>query len=57
MFNLLPVLGILNQQENEEALSAMIGNLKQGGKVVIDFMNSKKVSCELIEEEIKQINT
>ena len=56
VFNLFTSFGYFeSQQENEEALSAMIGNLKQGGKIVIDFMNSKKVSYELIKEEIKQV--
>ena len=33
----------------------MAKNLKKGGKLIIDFMNSKKVILNLVEEEVKAI--
>ena len=41
--------------ENHTALKAMVDNLKIGGKLVIDFMNSKKVISNLVQEEVKKI--
>lgn len=43
--------------EHETAISAMTKNLKKGGKLIIDFMNSEKIIAELVTEEIKQIDS
>ena len=44
-----------NDTENVVALNAAAENLKPGGKMVIDFMNTDKVIENLIAEEEKEI--
>ena len=41
--------------DNQRAINAMAKNLKKGGKLIIDFMNAKKVILNLVEEEIKTV--
>ena len=56
VFNLFTSFGYFETvEENEKALNAIIGNLKHGGQLIIDFMNSKKVTSELIQDEIKEV--
>lgn len=40
-------------EDNQKAIDAMANNLKEGGKLIIDFMNAKKVILNLVEEEVK----
>ena len=42
--------------DNQKAINAMAKNLKKGGKLIIDFMNAKKVVLNLVEKEIKYID-
>lgn len=41
--------------DNQRAINAMANSLKKGGKLVIDFMNAKKVILKLVKEEIKAV--
>ena len=41
--------------DNQRAINSMAKNLKKGGKLIIDFMNTKKVILNLVQEEIKAI--
>lgn len=41
--------------DNQKAIDAMAKNLKKGGKLIIDFMNAKKVIMNLVEEETKMV--
>lgn len=41
--------------DNQKAIDAMANNLKKGGKLIIDFMNAKKVITNLVEEEKKMV--
>ena len=43
--------------DNQKAINAMAKNLKKGGKLIIDFMNTKKVILNLVEEEVKALRT
>lgn len=43
-------------KENELAMNAITKNLKKGGKLIIDFMNSKKIISNLVSNETKQID-
>lgn len=55
--NLFTSLGYFkNDKEEQQAINAMANNLKKGGTLIIDFMNSKKIRKHLIVEEQKQIN-
>ena len=42
--------------DNQKAINAMVKNLKKGGKLIIDFMNTKKVVLNLVEHEVKDID-
>ena len=42
--------------DNQKAINAMAKNLKKGGKLIIDFMNTKKVILNLVEEEVKAVD-
>ncbi len=44
-----------SNNDNQKAINAMAKNLKKGGKLIIDFMNTKKVVCNLVEKEVKAI--
>ena len=41
--------------DNQKAINAISKNLKKGGKLIIDFMNTKKVILNLVEEEVKAV--
>jgi len=57
VLNLFTSIGYFkSRDENQEAINAMSKNLKKGGKVIIDFMNSKKVIHELVKKEIKKVD-
>ena len=45
-----------NDQDNYNAIKAMADNLKPNGTVVLDFMNSKKVIANIVEQEKKIID-
>ena len=56
VLNLFTSFGYFNSdKENEDAVKAMSANLKKGGQIVIDFMNSKKVISKLVENEEKKV--
>ena len=56
VLNLFTSFGYFNSdKENEDAVKAMSANLKTGGQIVIDFMNSKKVISKLVESEEKKV--
>lgn len=55
VFNLFTSFGYFdNEEDNLKALKAIAANLKPGGKLVLDFMNAKKVMMELVNEEVKE---
>jgi SAM-dependent methyltransferase len=45
-----------NDEENKSAFISMSNCLKEGGKLVIDFMNTEKVMSELIPLEVKTVD-
>ena len=56
VLNLFTSFGYFEKDnDNQKAINAMAKNLKKGGKLIIDFMNSKKVITKLVEEEVKAI--
>jgi hypothetical protein len=56
VLNLFTSFGYFNSdKENEDTIKAMSANLKKGGQIVIDFMNSKKVISKLVENEEKKV--
>ncbi len=56
ILNLFTSFGYFSSvKENSDAMIAMSENLKKGGQIVIDFMNSKRVISELVEEEEKKV--
>ena len=55
--NLFTSLGYFENDEDEQkAINAMATNLKQGGVLIIDFMNTKKVIRNLVKSEIKKVD-
>lgn len=57
VFNLFTSFGYFDTKtENLQAIKATTQNLKNGGVLVIDFMNSQKVIQELVLEETKTID-
>jgi SAM-dependent methyltransferase len=44
-----------NPGDNLKAIQAMSDNLKKGGKIILDFMNAKKVVNELVTSELKTV--
>jgi len=56
VLNLFTSFGYFSSdKENEDTVKAMSANLKKGGQIVIDFMNSKKVISNLVENEEKKV--
>ena len=56
ILNLFTSFGYFSSvKENSDAMIAMSENLKKGGQIVIDFMNSKRVISELVEKEEKKV--
>ena len=44
-----------NSEDNMKAIQAMSDNLKKGGKIILDFMNAKKVISDLVTNELKTV--
>jgi len=44
-----------NSEDNLKAIQAMSDNLKKGGKIILDFMNAKKVISNLVTNELKTV--
>ena len=56
ILNLFTSFGYFDSdKENEDAIKAMSENLKKGGRIVIDFMNAKKIISNLVEKEDKKV--
>ena len=56
VLNLFTSFGYFDiEKENQEALCAAAKDLKQGGKMLIDFLNPYKVVHNLVPEEVKKI--
>lgn len=56
-FNLFTSFGYFDDQENNQlAIDAIADSLKPGAKLVMDFMNCKKVIDNLVVKESKTIN-
>lgn len=54
--NLFTSFGYFENQEDEQTtINAMSNNLKEGGLLLIDFMNVKKVISSLVKYESKEI--
>lgn len=55
--NLFTSFGYFENQEDEQTtINAMSNNLKEGGLLLIDFMNVKKVISSLVKSESKEID-
>ena len=55
VLNLFTSFGYFEKDEdNQKAINSMANNLQVGGKVIIDFMNAKKVISNLVFDEIKK---
>lgn len=56
VLNLFTSFGYFQSEEdNQKAINSMANNLQLGGKVIIDFMNAKKVVSNLVVSEKKKI--
>lgn len=56
VLNLFTSFGYFQSEEdNQKAINSMANNLQLGGKVIIDFMNAKKVISNLVVSEKKII--
>ncbi len=56
VFNLFTSFGYFNtHMEHSRVIRAMAGNLKPGGKILIDFMNTAKVVRNIVPEEVKTV--
>ena len=54
VLNIFTSFGYFDEpSDNIKAIQAMADNIKNGGKVVLDFLNAKKVVNELVEKRIK----
>ncbi len=52
VFNLFTSFGYFeSEKENQRAINSMSLSLKKGGRLVIDFFNSNKISKELVPQE------
>ncbi|MBL0080819.1 MAG: class I SAM-dependent methyltransferase [Bacteroidetes bacterium] len=57
IFNIFTSIGYFNDlKENEKVFEAMHAGLKDGGYILIDFMNAEKVINNLTERETKEID-
>lgn len=55
--NLFTSFGYFENQEDEQTtINAMSNNLKEGGLLLIDFMNVKKIISSLVTSESKEID-
>lgn len=56
VFNLFTSFGYFDTyEEHHRTIQAMAGNLKPGGKLLLDFMNTAKVVRNIVPEEIKTV--
>jgi SAM-dependent methyltransferase len=56
VMNVFTSFGYFNNPiDNLKAIQSMSDNLKNGGKIVLDFMNAKKVINELVTSEQKSV--
>ncbi len=56
VLNMFTSFGYFDEaSENEQAIAAVAKSLKNGGKLVLDFMNAEKVIQNLVQEETKAI--
>tara|TARA_B100001758_G_C18406438_1_gene612425 strand:- start:168 stop:890 length:723 start_codon:yes stop_codon:yes gene_type:complete len=54
--NLFTSFGYFEEDEDEQkSIEAMALSLKKGGKLIIDFMNTKKVIKNLVNSEVKKV--
>lgn len=57
VLNLFTSFGYFQSEEdNQKAINSMANNLHTGGKIIIDFMNAKKVISNLAETELKKVD-
>ncbi len=57
VFNLFTSFGYFTtHEEHRQAIQAMAGNLKTGGKLVLDFMNTIKTIRNIVPEESKTVD-
>tara|TARA_B100000963_G_scaffold70118_1_gene58459 strand:+ start:8679 stop:9401 length:723 start_codon:yes stop_codon:yes gene_type:complete len=57
LLNIFTSFGYFDEpSDNIKAIKAMADNIKKGGKVVLDFLNAKKVVNELLENESKTVD-
>jgi len=55
IFNFFTSIGYFdNLHDNEKVVKSISLGLKKGGRVLIDFMNTEKVSADLVEREQKE---
>jgi len=55
--NLFTSFGYFEKEEDDfSAIKAMSDNLKEGGILIIDFLNSKKVISNLVKQETKEMD-
>ena len=58
VFNLFTSFGYFEEEEdNYQTMSAFASQLKSGGKLVIDFMNCRRIIEGLVKQEEKSVNT
>ena len=56
LLNMFTSFGYFDKpSDNFKAIQAMANNIKKGGKVVLDFMNAKKVVKDLVKSESKTV--
>ena len=56
LLNIFTSIGYFDESsDNFKAIQAMADNIKKGGKVILDFMNVKKVLKELVKSELKTV--
>lgn len=56
VLNLFTSIGYFeHSEENQEAITNMANNLVKGGKLIIDFMNAKKVMSNIVASETKTV--
>jgi SAM-dependent methyltransferase len=57
LLNIFTSFGYFDESsDNFKAIQAMADNIKKGGKVVLDFMNAKKVVRDLVKSESKTVD-
>ena len=57
LLNIFTSFGYFDESsDNFKAIQAMADNIKKGGKVILDFMNAKKVARDLVKSESKTVD-